>query len=189
MRKVTLAMAMLPLLASAPVLAASVSSQEKAIYLAQAGDPGMSQFAQQVCTIARQNAQSYSRILQLRDKMLKIQRDNEARFQALEKGRGGAQNHVSIGSTAILDDAMRGNGGVFGQGGGYQSPGMQQELVRNLTGKVEDVDAQISFTDNQLQKPRKTMNSGLRNWKRKGPDAAAGAAHKPACSACARTGR
>ncbi|ABQ60821.1 tol-pal system protein YbgF [Brucella ovis] len=152
MRKVTLAMAMLPLLASAPVLAASVSSQEKAIYLAQAGDPGMSQFAQQVCTIARQNAQSYSRILQLRDKMLKIQRDNEARFQALEKGRGGAQNHVSIGSTAILDDAMRGNGGVFGQGGGYQSPGMQQELVRNLTGKVEDVDAQISFTDNQLQK-------------------------------------
>lgn len=85
MRKVTLAMAMLPLLASAPVLAASVSSQEKAIYLAQAGDPGMSQFAQQVCTIARQNAQSYSRILQLRDKMLKIQRDNEARFQALER--------------------------------------------------------------------------------------------------------
>lgn len=151
MRKVTLAIAMLPLLASAPVMAASVSSQE-GIQLAQAGAPGGDQFSQQVCNLAHQNAQSYARILQLRDKMLKIQRDNEARFQALEKGRGGAQNRVSIGSTAILDEAMRDGGGAAGQGGGYQSPGLQQELVRNLTGKVEDVDAQISFTDNQLQK-------------------------------------
>jgi len=151
MRKVTLAIAMLPLLASAPVLAASVSSQG-GIQLAQAGAPGGDQFSQQVCNLAHQNAQSYARILQLRDKMLKIQRDNEARFQALEKGRGGAQNRVSIGSTAILDEAMRDNGSGGGQGGGYQSPGLQQELVRNLTGKVEDVDAQISFTDNQLQK-------------------------------------
>lgn len=150
MRKVTLAIAMLPLLASAPVLAASVSSQA-GIQLAQAGAPGGDQFSQQICNLAHQNAQSYARILQLRDKMLKIQRDNEARFQALEKGRGGARNHVSIGSTAILDDAMRDSGAGGGQGG-YQSPGLQQELVRNLTGKVEDVDAQISFTDNQLQK-------------------------------------
>ncbi|MGN6450759.1 MAG: tetratricopeptide repeat protein, partial [Brucella intermedia] len=151
MRKVTLAIAMLPLLASAPALAASVSSQGE-IQLAQAGAPGGDQFSQQVCNLAHQNAQSYARILQLRDKMLKIQRDNEARFQALEKGRGGSQHRVSIGSTAILDEAMRDNGGGSGQGGGYQSPGLQQELVRNLTGKVEDVDAQISFTDNQLQK-------------------------------------
>lgn len=155
MRKVTLAIAMLPLLASAPALAASVSSQGE-IQLAQAGAPGGDQFSQQVCNLAHQNAQSYARILQLRDKMLKIQRDNEARFQALEKGRGGAQKHVSVGSTAILDEAMRDNGSGGGQGGGqgggYQSPGLQQELVRNLTGKVEDVDAQISFTDNQLQK-------------------------------------
>lgn len=151
MRKVTLAIAMLPLLASAPALAASVSSQGE-IQLAQAGAPGGDQFSQQVCNLAHQNAQSYARILQLRDKMLKIQRDNEARFQALEKGRGGASHHVSIGSTAILDEAMRDNGSGGGQGGGYQSPGLQQELVRNLTGKVEDVDAQISFTDNQLQK-------------------------------------
>ncbi len=150
MRKVTLAIAMLPLLASAPVLAASVSSQA-GIQLAQVGAPGGDQFSQQICNLAHQNAQSYARILQLRDKMLKIQRDNEARFQALEKGRGGAQKQVSVGSTAILDDAMRDSGAGGGQGG-YQSPGMQQELVRNLTGKVEDVDAQISFTDNQLQK-------------------------------------
>ncbi len=149
MRKVTLAIAMLPLLASAPVLAASVSSQA-GIQLAQVA-PGGDQFSQQICNLAHQNAQSYARILQLRDKMLKIQRDNEARFQALEKGRGGAQKQVSVGSTAILDDAMRDSGAGGGQGG-YQSPGMQQELVRNLTGKVEDVDAQISFTDNQLQK-------------------------------------
>src|SRR5690606_32668796 len=142
---------MLPLLASAPVLAASVSSQA-GIQLAQVGAPGGDQFSQQICNLAHQNAQSYARILQLRDKMLKIQRDNEARFQALEKGRGGAQKQVSIGTTAILDDAMRDSGGGAGQGGGYQSPGMQQELVRNLTGKVEDVNAQISFTDNQLQK-------------------------------------
>ncbi|MBD7991678.1 tol-pal system protein YbgF [Ochrobactrum quorumnocens] len=151
MRKVTLAIAMLPLLASAPVLAASVSSQQGVIQLAQAGDAGGGQFSQQVCNLAHQNAQSYARILQLRDKMLKIQRDNETRFQALEKGRGGAQNHVSIGSTAILDDAMRDSGGAGGQGG-YQSPGLQQELIRNLTGKVEDVDAQIAFTNEQLQK-------------------------------------
>ncbi len=151
MRKVTLAFAMLPLLASAPVLAASVSSQQGQIQLAQAGNPGGDQFAQQVCNLAHQNAQSYARILQLRDKMLKIQRDNETRFQALEKGRGGAQNHVSIGSTAILDDAMRDNG-AGGQGGYQQSPGLQQEVIRNLTGKVEDVDAQISFTNEQLQK-------------------------------------
>src|SRR5690606_23562397 len=118
------------------------------IQLAQAGDPGGGQFSQQVCNLAHQNAQSYARILQLRDKMLKIQRDNETRFQALEKGRGGAQNHVSIGSTAILDDAMRDSGGAGGQGG-YQSPGLQQELIRNLTGKVEDVDAQIAFTNEQ----------------------------------------
>ncbi len=124
----------------------------RGIQLAQAGAPGGDQFSQQVCNLAHQNAQSYARILQLRDKMLKIQRDNEARFQALEKGRGGGQNRVSVGSTAILDDAMRDNGSGGGQGGGYQSPGLQQELVRNLTGKVEDVDAQISFTDNQLQK-------------------------------------
>ncbi|HWT63754.1 MAG TPA: tol-pal system protein YbgF [Ochrobactrum sp.] len=150
MRKVTLAIAMLPLLASAPVLAASVSSQQGSIQLAQA-DPGGGQFSQQVCNLAHQNAQSYARILQLRDKMLKIQRDNETRFQALEKGRGGAQNHVSIGSTAILDDAMRDSGGAGGQGG-YQSPGLQQELIRSLTGKVEDVDAQIAFTNEQLQK-------------------------------------
>ena len=138
MRKVTLAIAMLPLLASAPVLA-------------QTGDPGMNQYSQQVCNLAHQNAQSYSKILQLRDKIVKIHRDNEARFQALEKGKGGGQNRVSVGSTAILDDAMRG-GGSSAQGGGYQSPGMLQELVRNLTGKIEDVDAQIAFTDNQLQK-------------------------------------
>lgn len=151
MRKVTLAIAMLPLLASAPILAASVSSQQGSIQMAQAGDPGGGQFSQQVCNLAHQNAQSYARILQLRDNMLKIQRDNEIRFQALEKGRGGAQNHVSIGSTAILDDAMRDSGGAGGQGG-YQSPGLQQELIRNLTGKVEDVDAQIAFTNEQLQK-------------------------------------
>ncbi len=150
MRKVTLAIAMLPLLASAPVLAAPVSSQA-GIQLAQAGAPG-DQFAQQVCNLARQNAQSYARILQLRDKMLKIQHDNEARFQTLEKGRGGGRSQVAIGSTAILDDAMRDGGGGSSMNGGYQSPGLQQELVRNLTGKVEDVDAQISFTDNQLQK-------------------------------------
>ena len=152
MRKVTLAIAMLPLLASAPVLATSVSSQEGVIYLAQAGDPAVNQFSQQVCNLAHQNAQSYARILQLRDKMLQIQRDNETRFRALEKGRGGAQNQIAIGSTAILDDAMRDSGGASGQNGGYQSPGLQQELIRNLTGKVEDVDAQIAFTDNQLQK-------------------------------------
>lgn len=150
MRKVTLAIAMLPLLASAPVLAASVSSQT-VIQLAQVGTPGGDQFSQQICNLAQQSAQSYARILQLRDKMLKIQRDNETRFQALEKGKGGARNHVSIGSTAILDEAMRDSGGT-GQGGGYHSPGMQQELMRNLTGKIEDVDVQISFTDNQLQK-------------------------------------
>ena len=138
MRKVTLAIAMLPLLASAAVLA-------------QTGNPGASQYSQQVCNLAHQNAQSYSKILQLRDKIVKIHRDNEARFQALEKGKGGGQNRVSVGSTAILDDAMRG-GGSSAQGGGYQSPGMLQELVRNLTGKIEDVDAQIAFTDNQLQK-------------------------------------
>ncbi len=152
MRKVTLAIAMLPLLASVPALAASVSSQGE-IQLAQASTPGGDQFSQQVCNLAHQNAQSYARILQLRDKMLKIQRDNEARFQALEKGRGATGNQISIGSTAILDDAMRDSGAGAGAGqGGYQSPGLQQELVRNLTGKVEDVDAQISFTDNQLQK-------------------------------------
>ncbi|MCK1977778.1 hypothetical protein LNK15_12145, partial [Jeotgalicoccus huakuii] len=106
MRKVTLAIAMLPLLASAPALAASVSSQGE-IQLAQAGAPGGDQFSQQVCNLAHQNAQSYARILQLRDKMLKIQRDNEVRFQALEKGRGGSQHRVSIGSPAILDEAMR----------------------------------------------------------------------------------
>ncbi|MFD1791466.1 tol-pal system protein YbgF [Ochrobactrum teleogrylli] len=138
MRKVTLAIAMLPLLASAPVLA-------------QTGDPGANQYSQQVCNLAHQNAQSYSKILQLRDRIVKIHRDNEARFQALEKGKGGGQNRVSVGSTAILDDAMRG-GGASAQNGGYQSPGMLQELVRNLTGKIEDVDAQIAFTDNQLQK-------------------------------------
>lgn len=138
MRKVTLAIAMLPLLASAPVLA-------------QTGNPGASQYSQQVCNLAHQNAQSYSKILQLRDRIVKIHRDNEARFQALEKGKGGGHNRVSVGSTAILDDAMRG-GGASAQGGGYQSPGMLQELVRNLTGKIEDVDAQIAFTDNQLQK-------------------------------------
>jgi len=151
MRKVTLAFAMLPLLASAPVLAASVSSQQGTIQLAQAGDPGGGQFSQQVCNLAHQNAQSYARIMQLRDNMLKIQRENETRFQSLEKGKGGAQNHVAIGSTAILDDAMRDSGSAGGQGG-YQSPGLQQELIRNLTGKVEDVDAQISFTNELLQK-------------------------------------
>lgn len=151
MRKVTLAIAMLPLLASAPVLAASGFSQQGTIQLAQAGDPGGGQFSQQVCNLAHQNAQSYARIMQLRDNMLKIQRENETRFQSLEKGKGGAQNHVAIGSTAILDDAMRDSGGTGGQGG-YQSPGLQQELIRNLTGKVEDVDAQISFTNELLQK-------------------------------------
>lgn len=151
MRKVTLAFAMLPLLASAPVLAASVSSQQGTIQLAQAADPGGDQFSQQICSLAHQNAQSYARILQLRDKVLQVQRDNEARFQALEKGKGGAQNHVVVGSTAILDDAMRDTGGATGQGG-YQSPGLRQELIRNLTGKVEDVDAQIRFTDELLQK-------------------------------------
>ncbi|MEN5298822.1 tol-pal system protein YbgF [Brucella sp. TWI559] len=151
MRKVTLAFAMLPLLAGAPVLAASVSSEQGTIQIAQAGDLGGGQFSQQICNLAHQNAQSYARILQLRDKMLQVQRDNETRFRALEKGKGGAQNHVVIGSTAILDDAMRDSGGTGGQGG-YQSPGLQQELIRNLTGKVEDVDAQIRFTDELLQK-------------------------------------
>ncbi|MFP3434813.1 hypothetical protein SB781_34190, partial [Paraburkholderia sp. SIMBA_061] len=56
MRKVTLAIAMLPLLASAPALAASVSSQGE-IQLAQAGAPGGDQFSQQVCNLAHQNAQ------------------------------------------------------------------------------------------------------------------------------------
>ncbi|MDR6433997.1 tol-pal system protein YbgF [Brucella pseudogrignonensis] len=152
MRKVTLAIAMLPLLASAPVLAASGFSQQGNIQLAQAGSPGGDQFSQQVCNLAHQNAQSYARIMQLRDNMLKIQRDNETRFRALEKGNGGGQNHANIGSTAILDDAMRDNGSGGGQGGYQQSPGLQQELIRNLTGKVEDVDAQISFTNELLQK-------------------------------------
>lgn len=152
MRKVTLAIAMLPLLISAPVLAASGFSQQGTIQLAQAGSSGGDQFSQQVCNLAHQNAQSYARIMQLRDNMLKIQRDNETRFQALEKGKGGAQNHVAVGSTAILDDAMRDSGSMGGQGGYQQSPGLQQELIRNLTGKVEDVDAQISFTNELLQK-------------------------------------
>ncbi|WP_433760761.1 tol-pal system protein YbgF [Brucella anthropi] len=193
MRKVTLAIAMLPLLVSAPVLAASVSSQG-GIQLAQAGAPGGDQFSQQVCNLAHQNAQSYARILQLRDKMLKIQRDNEARFQALEKGRGGAQNPVSIGSTAILDDAMRDNGSSGGQGG-YQSPGLQQELVRNLTGKVEDVDAQISFTDNQLQKTQEDnefrfeeleKKNGVTSPASSGAAQAAPAAASPGADLCAQ---
>ncbi|WP_273727950.1 tol-pal system protein YbgF [Brucella gallinifaecis] len=152
MRKVTLALAMLPLLASAPVLAASGFSQQGNIQLAQAGNPGGDQFSQQVCNLAHQNAQSYVRIMQLRDNMLRIQRDNETRFRALEKGKSGTQNHANIGSTAILDDAMRDSGGTGGQGGYQQSPGLQQELIRTLTGKVEDVDAQISFTNELLQK-------------------------------------
>lgn len=150
-RKVTLAIAMLPLLATAPVLAASASSQQGTIQLAQAGNVGGDQFSQQICNLAHQNAQSYSRIIQLRDTLLKMQRDNEARFQVLEQGRGGAQNHIAVGSTAILDDAMRDSGSMGGQGGYQQSPGLQQELIRNLTGKVEDVDAQISFTNEQLK--------------------------------------
>ncbi|MFD1199659.1 tol-pal system protein YbgF [Brucella gallinifaecis] len=151
MRKVTLAIAMLPLLVGTPVLAASGVSQQGAIQLAQVGSSGSDQFLQQVCNLAHQNAQSYVRIMQLRDNMLKIQRDNETRFRALEKGNGGAQNNVKIGSTAILDDAMH-DSGAGGQGGYQQSPGLQQELIRNLTGKVEDVDAQISFTNELLQK-------------------------------------
>ncbi len=179
MRKVTLAIAMLPLLASAPVLAASVSSQQGVIQLAQAGDVGGGQFSQQVCNLAHQNAQSYARILQLRDNMLKIQRDNETRFQALEKGRSGAQNHVSIGSTAILDDAMRDSGGAGGQGGN-QSPGLQQELVRNLTGKVEDVDAQIAFTNEQLQKTQDDNDFRFEELeKKKGVSASAKASASP----------
>ncbi len=151
MRKVTLAIAMLPLLTLAPAMAASGFSQQGGVQLAQAGDAAMNQFSQQVCNLAQQNAQSYSRILQLRDRLIKIERDNEARFLVLEKGIGGASNRVEVGSTAILDDVMQGGGGG-GQNGAYQSPGMMQELVRNLTGKVEDVDAQIAFTNDQLQK-------------------------------------
>ncbi|WP_343312729.1 tol-pal system protein YbgF [Brucella sp. BE17] len=151
MRKVTLAIAMLPLLTVAPAMAASVSSQQGGVQLAQAGDASMNQFTQQVCNLAHQNAQSYSRILQLRDRLIKIERDNEARFLVLEKDIGGASSRVNVGSTAILDDVMQGGGGG-GQNGAYQSPGMMQELVRNLTGKVEDVDAQIAFTNDQLQK-------------------------------------
>lgn len=150
MRKVTLALAMLPLLATSPVLAASVSSHEGTIQLAQAGDPGANQIAQQICELARQNAQSYTRILQLRDRLVQTQRLNDARFQALEKGAGGARNQVNVGSTSVLDDVMQ--GGASGQTGGYQSPGMMAEMVRNLTGRVEDVDAQIVFTNDQLQK-------------------------------------
>ncbi len=177
MRKVTLAIAMLPLLVSAPVLAASVSSQ------GDSARAGRCSRRRSVFAAGLQSGTSkrpvYARILQLRDKMLKIQRDNEARFQALEKGRGGAQNHVSIGSTAILDDAMRDNGSGGGQGGGYQSPGLQQELVRNLTGKVEDVDAQISFTDNQLQKTQEDNEFRFEELEKKNgvtPPASSGAA-------------
>jgi hypothetical protein len=65
---------MLPLLASAPVLA-------------QTGDPGANQYSQQVCNLAHQNAQSYSKILQLRDKMVKIHRDNEGRFRLSKRAR------------------------------------------------------------------------------------------------------
>lgn len=148
--KVTLAIAMLPLLAGAPVLAAgpagmgTVPLQGGYVHLAQAVGGG--QYRDQVCNLAHQNAQSYAKILQLRDKMLKIQRDNNARFQALEKGKGGSRG-VSIGSTSILDEVMRDVGGASGQG-----DFIQQETVRNLTGKIEDVDAQIADTDNQLQK-------------------------------------
>lgn len=183
MRKVTLAIAMLPLLASAPVLAASVSSQA-GVQLAQVGAPG-DQFTQQMCNLAHQNAQSYARILQLRDKMLTIQRDNEARFQALEKGRGGG-GRISLGSTAILDDAMRASGGGSGMNGGYQSPGMQQELMRSLTGKIEDVDAQISFTDNQLQKMQEDNEFRFEELEKKNgvtaPSSASSAATAPAAA-------
>ncbi|MBB5702884.1 tol-pal system protein YbgF [Ochrobactrum daejeonense] len=194
MRKVTLAIAMLPLLASAPVLAASVSSQA-GVQVAQAGAPGGDQFTQQMCNLAHQNAQSYARILQLRDKMLNIQRDNEARFQALEKGRGGGRGQVPLGSTAILDDAMRGGSGGSGMNGGYQSPGMQQELMRTLTGKIEDVDAQISFTDNQLQKMQEDNEFRFEELEKKngvtapssaGSGAAAPAAASPGADLCAQ---
>ncbi len=151
MRKVTLALVLLPLLASAPVLAASVSSQEGTVQLAQAGNQGTSQYTQQVCDLARQNAHSYSRILQLRDRLVQTQRENDARFQALEKGNGGARSRVNVGSTAVLDDVMQ-SGGASGQNGAYQSAAMMQEMLRNLTGRVEDVDTQITFTIDQLQK-------------------------------------
>ncbi len=149
MGKMTLAAVMLPFLAGVPALAAgSVSSGE--VLVAQAGGPG----SQEACSLAQQNAQDYARILQLRDKMVRIQRDNDARFRVLEKGRGGdAPANLNLGSTRVLDEAMRDmNAGSASGGYAGQGAAMDAELLRDLTGKSEDIDTQIRETDNQLQK-------------------------------------
>lgn len=167
MRKVTLALAMLPLLATTPVLAAAGNligavqldndAANKArrlngatIYLAQASDG-----TQQLCSLIQQNAQSYGRILQLRDRLVQAQRSNETRFKALEarKGMGGGTRTVSIGSTALLDEIIRDNTATSGNHGDYVNQGAaaMAELIRNLTGKVEDVEMQITDTERQLQ--------------------------------------
>lgn len=74
---------------------------------------------------------------------MKIKRENEESFKEMEKGRGGEKNNVRIGQKEIIEDEMRGNGGVFGKGGGYKSKGMKKEMVRKMKGKVEDVDEKI----------------------------------------------
>lgn len=103
MKKVTLALAMLPLLASAPVFAttgsvvganglmagwaSTAASQDRPIQLAQAGDQRVNQLQEQVRELSGKLEEMNFQVLQMQEQMRKIQEDNEFRFQELEKSK------------------------------------------------------------------------------------------------------
>lgn len=116
MRKVTLAIVMLPLLAGAPAFAAGVfasgvgpiakpvqtafadgllpgwggkrtSTPEQSVQLAQVGDPRVGQLQEQLRQLSGKIEELNFQILQLQDQLRKTQEDNEFRFQELEKDK------------------------------------------------------------------------------------------------------
>nr|WP_245410251.1 tol-pal system protein YbgF [Falsochrobactrum shanghaiense] len=116
MRKVTLALAMLPLLASAPAFAAAPvgeagpvakpvqtafadgllsgwgnkrasATRNENMQLAQAGDPRVGELQEQLRQLSGKVEELNFQILQLQDQLRKTQEDNEFRFQELEKNK------------------------------------------------------------------------------------------------------
>lgn len=154
-RKVTLAITMLPLLASAPVQAGGLlglgtiisepAKHNGLVQLVQAGDQRLVEVQSQVCSITNQIRTTGSRITEIQNQVRKNQKTNDQRFQGLGAS---ARRTGEIASVTSLDELMQGGGAASGN----QGVGQLQELVRDLTGRVEDLGAQLSDMQNQMQK-------------------------------------
>lgn len=154
-RKVTLAVAMLPLLASAPVQAGGLiglgtvipgsAKHNGLVQLVQAGDQRLVELQSQVCSITNQIRTTGSRITEIQNQIRKNQKTNDQRFQGLGAS---ARRTGEISSVTSLDELMQGGAAASGN----QGIGQLQELVRDLTGRVEDLGAQLSDMQNQMQK-------------------------------------